>query len=168
MTRSLCRSRDVENGVDVGRASEHVDRQDGLRAWRDLALDQGDVQVEGGSLDVHEHRNGILEQHAIGRRDEAEGRGDHLITRGRCRAPSTARWSAAVPLLVAVAKRAPTKAPNAASNSGSFGPRLRNGVRRTSTTAWMSDSEISGRLSGIAASPCRGAFCSVWADSGCR
>ena len=38
-----------------------------------------------------------------------------------------------------------TKAPNAASNSGSFGPRLRNGVRRTSTTAWMSASEISGR-----------------------
>jgi hypothetical protein len=57
--------------------------------------------------------------------------------------------SAAVPLLVAEANRAPVYAANARSNSPSFGPRLRNGVRITSTTAWMSPSEMSGRLRGM-------------------
>ena len=44
--------------------------------WRSI---KDNVEVERRLLDVHEHRDRILEQHAIGRRHEAEGRRNHLI-----------------------------------------------------------------------------------------
>src|SRR5690349_22306162 len=59
------------------------------------------------------------------------------------------KCKAAVPLLTPTAKREPTDAATADSNSSSFGPQLRRPERKTAATASMSASEMSGFASEI-------------------
>src|ERR1700733_15534069 len=60
-------------------------------------------------------------------------------------AANAAPCRAAVPELKATAYFAPTHAATASSNSATFGPVVNQSERSTSTTAWMSSSEIEWR-----------------------
>jgi hypothetical protein len=67
-------------------------------------------------------------------------------------AARSARCRPAVPLDTALACVAPTRVPNADSNSSTRGPRDRRPERRTSSTAVSSASPMSGRASGTGSS----------------
>ncbi len=64
---------------DPARAAEDVDRQDRPGPVGHRLADEGRIDAQAVVLDIHEPRGGALVEDAVGRRDEAERRGDHLV-----------------------------------------------------------------------------------------
>ena len=78
---------DLVDAIDLAGVAEDVHRQDRARPRRDRGLDRGGVDVERVGVDVDEDGRPPLVQDAVGRRDEARRRGDHLVAGADARQP---------------------------------------------------------------------------------
>ena len=67
--------------VQVGRLTEQMDRDDGLRARGDRVRRLVDVDRAGQRVDVNEHRCGAGVPDGRHRGDKGEGHSDHLVAR---------------------------------------------------------------------------------------
>ena len=70
------------NGVDfvhIRRLPVEMHRDNGLRAFRNLALNLGGIDAKSVGIDVHEYGDSVLLQDRQGAGDERQGGCDHLI-----------------------------------------------------------------------------------------
>ena len=71
--------RDLVDRADIAGEADLVDRHDGLRSPRDLALDVRRINVEGAGVDVREHHRRARVQDRVRGRDERERWNDDLV-----------------------------------------------------------------------------------------
>ena len=79
ITGSPCARAQRQDPGEVAGHADLVDAQDRLGPRRDRRRDAGRVQVEGGRVDVDEHRDGTALADDVGRGDEAVADGDHFV-----------------------------------------------------------------------------------------
>ena len=136
---------DVGQRVHVDRVAEEVNRDDRACPRRDEILDEVEVEVPGRSLRVDRDRDGAV---VVG--GESGGdvgrRADEDFVAGAESSAWTARWSAVVPLEVAMPWRVPTKSANSRSKAGRFSPKEPeiSPARTAAATASASSSPMNG------------------------
>ena len=130
------------------RVAEDVNRQDARRALPDRRLNGGGIEVQRLGVDVAENRARALVEDAVGRGDEAERAGQHLVARAPLKRPHP-EVERGRPAGDGQRVLDPQPGRNSRSKRSPIGPSESRPERSTSSTSSSSRAPISGRASGI-------------------